>query len=136
MRDGCSAGICDRRYRRSAQGRRGDVGCVVRPDRAEKDTCLGSCLSAHNPQTLNPWSLDPQLSILNPNVYTLNPKPLQVVCAGAKSILDIPRTLEYLETLGVPVISYGTDYFPAFFNPSSGLKSQCRMVTIPQRSIN
>jgi pseudouridine-5'-phosphate glycosidase len=53
--------------------------------------------------------------------------PVAVVCAGAKSILDIPRTLEYLETLGVPVIGYQTDFFPAFFSPSSGIKSQCRM---------
>ena len=43
--------------------------------------------------------------------------PVAVVCAGAKSILDIPRTLEYLETLGVLVVGYGTDSFPAFFTP-------------------
>ncbi|KAH8964845.1 hypothetical protein BDL97_04G086600 [Sphagnum fallax] len=43
-----------------------------------------------------------------------------VVCAGVKSILDIPRTLEYLETQGVTVIGYGTDEFPAFFTPQSG----------------
>ncbi len=43
-----------------------------------------------------------------------------VVCAGAKSILDIGRTLEYLETLGVPVIGYQTDEFPAFYTRSSG----------------
>lgn len=41
------------------------------------------------------------------------------VCAGAKSVLDIPRTLEYLETLGVPVFGYRTDEFPAFYLPSS-----------------
>jgi len=43
-----------------------------------------------------------------------------VVCAGAKSILDIGRTLEYLETQAVPVIGFGTDEFPAFFTRSSG----------------
>jgi pseudouridine-5'-phosphate glycosidase len=43
-----------------------------------------------------------------------------VVCAGAKSILDIPRTLEMLETAGVPVIGYNTDTFPAFYVHSSG----------------
>ncbi|MEQ6391035.1 pseudouridine-5'-phosphate glycosidase [Bacillaceae bacterium S4-13-58] len=42
-----------------------------------------------------------------------------VICAGAKSILDLPRTLEYLETKGVPVIGYGTEYLPAFFTRSS-----------------
>jgi len=44
-----------------------------------------------------------------------------VVCAGAKSILDLPKTLEVLETQGVPVIGVGTDEFPAFFSPTSGL---------------
>ena len=43
-----------------------------------------------------------------------------VVCAGAKSVLDIPNTLEVLETLGVPVIGYRTDRFPAFFTRDSG----------------
>jgi pseudouridylate synthase len=44
-----------------------------------------------------------------------------VVCAGAKSILDLPKTLESLETNGVTVVGYQTDFFPAFFVPSSGL---------------
>lgn len=47
--------------------------------------------------------------------------PVAVVTAGAKSILDLPKTLERLETLGVPVIGYGTDTFPAFYLESSGL---------------
>ena len=44
-----------------------------------------------------------------------------VVCAGAKAILDLPKTLEYLETQGVPVIGYQTDDFPAFYSRTSGL---------------
>jgi pseudouridine-5'-phosphate glycosidase len=48
--------------------------------------------------------------------------PVSVVCAGAKSILDLPKTLEYLETQGVPVLGYRTDEFPAFFTRSSGLR--------------
>lgn len=44
-----------------------------------------------------------------------------VVCAGAKSVLDLPRTLEFLETLGVPVVGVGTHEFPAFFSRTSGL---------------
>jgi len=44
-----------------------------------------------------------------------------VVCAGAKSVLDLPKTLEYLETRGVPVLGYGTGEFPAFYARSSGL---------------
>ena len=47
--------------------------------------------------------------------------PVAVVCAGAKAILDLPRTLEILETLGVPVIGYGTDELPAFYTRASGL---------------
>ncbi|HDF7292249.1 TPA: pseudouridine-5'-phosphate glycosidase [Staphylococcus aureus] len=45
-----------------------------------------------------------------------------VICAGAKSILDLPKTLEYLETKGVPVIGYQTTELPAFFTRESGLK--------------
>jgi pseudouridine-5'-phosphate glycosidase len=50
-----------------------------------------------------------------------------VVCAGAKSILDLPKTLEYLETKGVPVIGFGTDEFPAFYTSRSGLRVEERV---------
>lgn len=53
--------------------------------------------------------------------------PVTVVAAGAKAILDLPKTLEYLETLGVPIIAYGQDDFPAFWSRSSGLKAPLRM---------
>lgn len=58
--------------------------------------------------------------------------PVLVVCAGAKSILDLPRTLEALETRGVPVWGYGTDELPAFFSRSSGLKLDRRFDTPAQ----
>jgi len=48
--------------------------------------------------------------------------PMIVVCAGAKAILDLPATLEYLETMSVPVIGFGTDEFPAFYSRKSGLE--------------
>ena len=48
--------------------------------------------------------------------------PVAVVCAGAKSILDLPRTVERLETVGVPIFGYRTDDFPAFWRRSSGIK--------------
>ena len=54
----------------------------------------------------------------------LGRSPLVVVCAGAKAILDLPATLEYLETQGIPVIGYQTGEFPAFYSRSSGLKLQ------------
>ena len=50
-----------------------------------------------------------------------------VVCAGAKAILDIPATMEYLETAGVPVIAYGTDEIPAFYSRKSGVSAICRL---------
>lgn len=53
--------------------------------------------------------------------------PTIVVCAGAKAILDIPATLEVLETFGVPVIGYGTDEFPAFYSRESGLNVSARL---------
>ena len=55
--------------------------------------------------------------------------PVAVVCAGAKAILDLKLTLEYLETMGVPVIGYGTDELPAFYTPHSGLKVDYRLDT-------
>ncbi len=51
----------------------------------------------------------------------LGKTPLCVVCAGAKAILDLPRTMEYLETKGVPVIGFGTDELPAFYTAKSGI---------------
>jgi len=53
--------------------------------------------------------------------------PVLVVCAGAKSLLDLPKTREYLETWGVPVLGYGTDEFPAFYSPHSGLPVDARV---------
>ena len=53
--------------------------------------------------------------------------PVAVVCAGVKSILDIALTLEYLETLGVPVVVIGSDEFPAFYSRSSGLPAPRRV---------
>lgn len=48
--------------------------------------------------------------------------PVVCVCAGAKAILDLAKTVEQLETLGVPVVGYGTDEFPAFYSRASGLR--------------
>jgi pseudouridylate synthase len=55
--------------------------------------------------------------------------PVAVVCAGAKAILDLPRTLEMLETFGVPVVGYRTNKFPAFYVVDSGLPLQSRVDT-------
>jgi len=55
--------------------------------------------------------------------------PIVVVSAGAKAILDLPRTIEWLETHGVPMVGYGTDEFPAFYSRSSGLAVTTRVET-------
>ena len=57
-----------------------------------------------------------------------------VVSAGAKAILDVPKTLEVLETKGVPVVTYGQDEFPAFWSRSSGLKSPLRLDSAEPKS--
>lgn len=58
--------------------------------------------------------------------------PVAVISAGAKSILDLPKTLETLETLGVPVWGWRTDAFPAFYAPDSGLKVDARFDTLAE----
>ncbi len=63
---------------------------------------------------------------ISADLEELGRTPVAVVCAGAKAILDLPKTLEVLETKGVPVIGYGTDEFPAFWSRSSGLKAPLR----------
>lgn len=55
--------------------------------------------------------------------------PVCVVAAGAKALLDLPKTLELLETRGVPVVGFGTDEFPAFWSRASGLKAPYRLDT-------
>jgi pseudouridine-5'-phosphate glycosidase len=64
---------------------------------------------------------------ISADLLELSRSPVAVVCAGAKSILDIPKTLEVLETHGVPVVGYGTDTFPAFYARDSGepLEHRC-----------
>jgi pseudouridylate synthase len=64
---------------------------------------------------------------ISADLQELAQTPVTVVAAGAKAILDVPKTLEVLETLGVPVIAYGQDSFPAFWSASSPLKAPLRM---------
>ena len=56
------------------------------------------------------------------DLYALARYPVAVVCAGAKAVLDLAKTVERLETLGVPVFGFGTDQFPAFYRRESGLR--------------
>ena len=64
---------------------------------------------------------------ISADLQELAQTPVTVVAAGAKAILDVPKTLEVLETLGVPVIAYGQDSFPAFWSASFPLKAPLRM---------
>ncbi len=66
---------------------------------------------------------------ISTDLQALADTPMIVVCAGAKSILDLPATLEYLETMAVPVVGYGTNEFPAFFSRHSGLNVSVRIDT-------
>jgi pseudouridine-5'-phosphate glycosidase len=81
----------------------------------------GGIGGAHR-DTAQPWDISADL-------LELARTPVAVVCAGAKSILDIPRTLEILETQSVPVVGHGTDEFPAFYMRSSGQPVSARVDT-------
>jgi len=63
------------------------------------------------------------------DLVELGRTPTAVICAGVKSILDIPKTLEFLETQRVPVLTYASDQFPAFYSRHSGQKAEHRCDT-------
>jgi pseudouridine-5'-phosphate glycosidase len=58
--------------------------------------------------------------------------PIAVICSGAKAILDLPQTIEWLETASVPVIGWGTEEFPAFFSRTSGLPVSTSLTTLAE----
>jgi len=69
---------------------------------------------------------------ISADLTALSRYPVAVVCAGAKAILDLPRTVEMLETLGVPILGMGTAEFPAFYRRESGLRVDRRCDTIAE----
>ncbi|UCF66529.1 MAG: pseudouridine-5'-phosphate glycosidase [Acidobacteriota bacterium] len=69
------------------------------------------------------------LGDVSADLETLAHEPIVVVCSGAKAILDLPATIERLESLGVTVVGFGTDEFPAFYSRSSGLAVDDRCET-------
>ena len=69
---------------------------------------------------------------ISADLHELAQTPVTVVAAGAKAILDLPKTFEVLETLGVPVIAYGQDMLPAFWSATSALPAPLRMDTPSQ----
>lgn len=64
---------------------------------------------------------------ISADLQALADTPMIVVCAGAKAILDLPATLEYLETMGVPVVGFQSEEFPAFYSRESGLKNSLKL---------
>ncbi len=64
---------------------------------------------------------------ISADLHELAKTPVTVVAAGAKAILDLPKTFEVLETLGVPVIAYGQDMLPAFWSSTSGMPAPLRV---------
>jgi pseudouridine-5'-phosphate glycosidase len=69
---------------------------------------------------------------ISADLQELAQTPVIVVCAGAKAILDLPATLEYLETHGVTVVGLGTDRFPAFYSRDSGLPVDVRCDSVEE----
>lgn len=140
-----TVGLSDDELRRLAQSAnvlkasRRDLAFAVMQKRTAATTVAATMLLAHKAgirlfatggiggahRDTHPWDISADLT-------ELAKTPVAVVCAGAKSILDIPRTLEILETQSVPVIGFGTDQFPAFFVPTSGEPIQNRIDTPEQ----
>ena len=69
---------------------------------------------------------------ISADLHELAKTPVSVIAAGAKAILDLPKTLEVLETLGVPVIAFGQEALPAFWSRDAGLKAPLRMDSADQ----
>lgn len=74
----------------------------------------------------------PQTGDVSADLGALARYPMAVVCSGAKAILDLPRTREALETLGVPVLGFGTDELPAFYTRRSGVPVDARFDSIEE----
>jgi len=71
---------------------------------------------------------------ISADLQTLAETPMLVICSGAKAVLDLPATMEHLETHGVPVVGYQTEEFPAFYSRGSGLPVGIRLET-PQEVV-
>ena len=78
--------------------------------------------------------LDNNLDI-SQDLVSLSETPVVTISSGAKSILDLPKTVESLEALGIPVVGYKTSFFPAFYTSSSGIKVPNTIKTAKQASL-
>jgi pseudouridylate synthase len=107
----------------------GGIGGVHRPVRNDEGGTMNDESQTPDPSFINHHSSFD----ISADLPELAQTPVAVVCAGAKAILDLPATLEWLETWGVPVVGYQTDEFPAFYSRSSGLPVDVRVDT-PQEA--
>jgi pseudouridine-5'-phosphate glycosidase len=98
----------------------GGIGGVHRPFLSLRGA------TAEQERRSNPQNNMPAQWDVSADLAELSRQPVLLVCAGAKAILDLPATLEQLETLGVPVIGYQTNNFPAFYSVESGLPTSAR----------
>jgi len=105
----------------------GGIGGAHRPERGARNSERGT-------EEQSDSALGTRYSVLGTSDFDISADlaelartPVLVVCAGAKSILHLPRTLEILETLGVPVLGYRTAEFPAFYVASGGGPASCRV---------
>jgi pseudouridylate synthase len=94
----------------------------------------GGVGGVHRVPGSSPSALPSSRHDISADLTELASTPVAVICAGAKAILDIPATLEFLETNGVPVLSYLSEEFPAFYSRSSGLRAQARVDSMAQAS--
>lgn len=104
---------------------RRDLGLAIAQGRTAATTVAATMALAHRAglrffATGGIGGAHPEPRDISADLVDLARLPVAVVCAGAKSILDLPRTVELLETLSVPVLGYGTDTFPAFYLRTSG----------------
>ena len=72
---------------------------------------------------------------ISQDLVSLSQTPIVTVSSGAKSILDLPKTIEFLETLSIPVVGYKTSFFPAFYTRSSGIKVPNTVKTAKETSL-
>ena len=101
----------------------GGIGGVHRPVVSSQ---MSVVRQTHEGLTTDYWVLATDISADLPELAQTR---VAVICSGAKSILDLPLTLEWLETHGVPILGYGTDEFPAFYSRQSGLPVDARVDT-------
>ncbi len=128
-RVGVDAEEHDRHLRHGDQGRRRDLGVAVAAALPYGATTVSASLALADAAGIRVFSTGGMGGVQRrtspgtclADLDAIAHHPLVTVCAGAKAFLDLPRTVEHLETAGVPVLGWRHDWFPAFYTRSSGL---------------